>query len=726
MLLVNRNKQGLTLVEMMVGVVVISLISVAGWVSVSVMTRSQAMARDIVTATNLLQQSQEEVRRVAQADTVFDMLERCDFPPDNADLDCGLRDLSGDTIFGGFDRSLQVTLVNGSPELKRTVVSVTWQDLNGMAQQRRSVAYLSRPPDPLAGNLKGFVCSEDASMDPLGGIRVELDSTTSTASYSTTSVGFTDDDGANFSFAEFDGFDNFGQGRFILPAGSYILTVNDNRYQPYTHPVPITISPNEEKADLSFCLTPKPDEAHIFGNVIDQSTGQLISTFSRGQINLYQNGSRVTRTSNRRDYNFTIAFDDTDPQYFTVNTTDAFRLGYAYAVGAAGAPSCTYQYQREGFSTAVVQDDMSLICSNPYFGSSAADRIEVRPGDNIQLDLPVTPVPEVLITGRVIDSNGQPVANATVRARWPRSDYQDWRKGTQLQTASTDGNGNFTFSVPAVQAMFPASDPNRNFLEVWANGQVAVMTCCDLLQNVSRDSNRLYPGPLLPGDPPRDIGTLVIPVQDQNCGNVGGTLIDDATGNALQGVSVNISVTDTTDATGDYQIACDPAQTGFRLQTNNYRFSAQRSGYYTNESVGNDQYVRRGSSGYDVPINTDSVTDYDARMWPRGFANVTVTVFDQTTGQPMDGVAVVLDPYSGSNLTQVTTGGGVATFSNIPETWPPLGLPADGYYQTGTRNHGLDINHDPANYQPHSEVIQDLRSGETRSIIIQLRRNGGV
>lgn len=723
---INRNNKGLTLVEMMVGVLVIALISVAGWISVSVMSRSQDMSRNIVTAANLLQQSQEEVRRVAQADTVFDMLDRCDFPPDHADLDCGLRDLSGDTIFTGFDRSLQVTLVNGSPELKRAVVTVTWNDLNGSARQRRSVAYLSRPPDPLAGNLKGFVCSEDADMDPFGGIRIELESTTTTASYSTTSVGFTDDDGANFSFAEFDGFANFGQGRFILPAGTYVLTVDDNRFQPYTHPVPITISPNEEKSDLSFCLTPKPDEARIFGRVIDQSTGQLISTFSRGQINLYQNGGRVTRTSNQRTYSFTINFDDTAPQYFTVNTTDAFRLGYAYAVGSAGAPSCSFQFQREGYSTAVVQDDTSLTCFNPYNGSSAADRIEVRPGDNIQLDLPVTPVPEVVITGRVIDSNGQPVANATVRARWPRSDYQDWRKGTQLQTAATDNSGNFTFRVPAVQAMFPASDPNRNYLEVWARGRVAVMTCCDLVQNVDRDSNRAYPGPLFPGDPPRDIGTLVISAQDQDCGNVGGTVIDDATGNALPGVSVDVAITDITDATGDYEIACDPAQTGYRLQTNSYRFTAQRSGYYTNQSQGNDQYNRRGSGGYDVRINTDTVTDYDARMWPRGFANVTVTVFDQTTGQSMDGVAVVLDPYSGSNVTQVTTGGGVATFSNVPETWPPVGLPSDGYYQTGTRNHGLEINHDPANYQPHAEVIQDLRSGETRSIIIQLRRNGGV
>lgn len=721
----KRDNKGLTLVEMMVGVIVIGLVSLAGWVSVSVMARSGDMARNVVTAANLLQLSQEEVRRIAQADTTFETLENCDFPPDNSPKQtCGLNDLSAAPEFTGFDRDLLVTTASGSGELKRAVVTVSWTEM-GRLQQRRSVMLLARPPQPLAGNLKGFVCSETDDMAPFGGVRVKLNSTTSSASYSTTSVGITDDDGANYNFAEFDGFNNFGQGRFVLPAGTYTLSVDDERFYPYVHPAAVTIPSNTEQ-QVAFCLTPKPDSAVIYGDVLDYGTGQIVPTFSRARIELYEDGRRQQRITNRRNYSFTIDFDDTDPKYFTVNTQDAYRLGYVFPVGQGGAPSCNYAYNLEGYSTAVVQADGSLVCSNPYNGNGASDRLEVYPGDNLRVDLSVVPVPEVIVTGRVADSGGQPVPGATVRARWPRSEgSRDWYKGTSLQTATTDGNGNFTFSVPAVQGLFAASNPANNFLQVWARGTVRVMTCCDVVRNVNRDSNTAYAGPLFPGDAPRDIGTLIIPSQDDQCGDVGGTIIDDSTGNTLPAVNVNVSVTEFTDPSGDYLIACDPQQSGYRLPTQLYTFRSILNGYYTNESRGNDQYQRRGPNGYDVNIATDTQIDYDARMWPRGLATVMVAVFDQTTGQPMDGVAVVLDPYSGGALTQ-TTAGGVATFTNVPETWPPPGLPVDGYYRTDVRNHGLEINHDPANYQPHSEVIQDLRDGETRTISVYLRRNGGV
>lgn len=711
------RRQGVTLLEMMIGAIIIAVISLAGWVSVSAMSRSGEMSRNLVTGVNLLQQSQEEVRRIAQVEAIFDTLENCDFPPDNAPkLTCGLKDLSGE--YAGFSRTLQVSTENGSTELKRVLVTIQWREL-GQDKQRQSVALLSRPPQPLAGNLKGLVCSEDEDQVPFGGIRVELDANTSTASYSTSSVNVVDDDGANYNFADFD------TGRFIVPAGTYTLTVDDSRFQPYTHPTPVIIPSNGEEI-VNFCLEPKPDEAVIFGDVIDQTTGNPVGTFNRGRINLYRDGRRLQRISNRRNYSFTIAFTDTNPQTFTVNTHDAFRLGYAYAVGGGGTPSCQYLFNREGYSTAVVQPDFSLVCSNPYNGNSAVDRIEVYPGDNLKVDLPVVPVPEVLINGRVVDSNGQAVANATVRARWPRSDGSyDWRKGNTLQTVMTDGNGDFTFSVPAVQGLFANNSPGNNFLQVWARGTVSVMTCCDVLRNVQRDSQLVFAGPLYPGDTPRDIGTLVISSQDQDCGNVGGIITDDFSGNTLPGVNVNISAIDITDGMGEYLMECAAGQSGYRLPTRNYRFTSIRGGYYTNQSVGNSQYTRRGSSGYDVGINTATTTNYDARMWPRGFANITVTVFDQTTGQPMEGVTVVFDPYFGSNVTQ-TTSGGVVTFNNVPETWPPPGLPNDGYYRLNVSNHRIQINHDPANYQPYEEVIQDLEAGETMSITVFLRRNGGV
>ncbi|MBZ0165633.1 MAG: prepilin-type N-terminal cleavage/methylation domain-containing protein, partial [Candidatus Omnitrophica bacterium] len=98
---------GVTLLEMMIGAIIIALISLAGWVSVSVMSRSGEMSRNLVSGVNLLQLSQEEVRRIAQVEAIFDNLENCDFPPDNSPKEaCGLKDVSAD--WPGFDRALQV------------------------------------------------------------------------------------------------------------------------------------------------------------------------------------------------------------------------------------------------------------------------------------------------------------------------------------------------------------------------------------------------------------------------------------------------------------------------------------------------------------------------------------------------------------------------------------------------------------------------------------------
>lgn len=711
-------KKGFTLIEAMVGAVVITLISLATWTAVTVLTKSDELSRNRLNAVNLLQQSQEEVRRVAQIDSIFDSLETCQFPnPNNPPANtCGLSSIA--TTFPGFIRTVNVNRENGSTELKRVLTTVQWNE-SGEAKQMQSLILLSRPPEPLAGNLIGFVSSQSQSATPLSGIAIKIDSNDSAASYTTTSAGVVDSKGANFNFAD------VVSGKFILPAGSYTLSVNDNRFFPYIHPASIVVPSNGE-IFVAFELEPKPDNAVIFGNVVNLTNGATLNSFSGGLINLYQNGSRLNQTANQRSYSFSIPFNTSVPQEFTLNTHDAFRAGFAYSVSAGGSPSCQFLLNREGYSTAVVQSDSSLVCSNPYNGNGASDRINVFPGDSLRVDLPVVPVPEVLITGRVVTSSGNPIPNATIRARWPRSDGSyDWIKQGVLQTVTTNSSGQFTFSVPAVQGMFSNSNPTSNFLQVWAIGSVPVLTCCNIVQNEQRNSPTQFVGPLFPSDPVRNIGDLVITVVDKQCGNVGGTVIDDFTKNNLPGVNVTVSVSDTTDAMGQYLIECTSSQTGYRIETGQYRFTGQRNGYYTNQSAGNDQYVPRGSNGNDVRILTDTVADYDARLWPVGVGNINVTVLDQTTGQPMNGVNVVFNPYFGPNVVRTTTSG-VVNFVNVSETWPPPGIPNDGYYQLSPKNHAIEINHDPANYQPHVEVISNFSAGETLNITIMLRRNGGV
>ncbi len=712
------SKRGFTLIEVLVGAIIIAGVSLAGWVSVTVLTKSGEISRNRSMAVNLLQQSQEELRRIAQVDTTYDTLNTCQFPnpvapPTNT---CGLADTT--TTFPGFVRTMAVTFENGSTELKRVLTTVQWQE-DGIPKQIQSIVLLSRPPDPLPGNIIGFVSSETQAATPLGSIPISIDFVSSTASYSTTSAAVADGRGANFDFAE------VGTGRFVLPTGNYNLTVNASGYFPYTHPVEITVPSNGE-VFVAVQLRPLPTDAVISGNVIDLSTGSPISSFSGARIRRYEGGSYRQQTVNQRSYSFTIPFSDSNPQSFTINTLDAFRAGFVYQTNSGGSPSCNFDYTREGFSSAVVQADSSLVCSNPHNGSSASDRVTVFPGDNITLDLPVLPVPEVQIFGRVLDSDNNPVSGATIRARWPRSDGSyDWRKQGVLQTATSDINGNFTFNVPAVQGMFPGSNPSQNYLQVWARGQVNVIRCCDVQQNVWRNSPTAYVGILNPLDPPRDIGVLRISSTDENCGNVGGDITDGLTSNAIDTANVQISVTELTDGTGHYDIECAPAQTGFRLRTNRYRFIASKAGYYTNDSNGNAQYRRRGSGGRDVQIQTDTTINYDAELWPRGFGDIQVNVVDKTTGVPMDGVDVRLSPYTGSSST-LTTAGGTVTFVNVAETWPTPAVPNNGYYNMNSQSHRIDINHDPANYLPHTEIIPNLDDGTVVTITIMLERIGGV
>lgn len=714
------SNRAFTLIEVLVGSIVIAAISLSAWTAMTVLTKTSEMSRNRSIAVNLLQQSQEEIRRIAQVDATFDTLATCQFPgPATPPVTCGLADTT--VTFPEHTRTMNVTLEGGSPELKRVLTTVQWTE-NGRAQQVQSVMLLSRPPEPLPGNILGLVSSTTQPGVPLSGIPINIAFTTSTATYSTTSAGTVDGAGANFDFAE------VGTGKYLLPTGDYSLTVTASGYFPYTHPTNVTVGSNSPTF-VSFELQPLPEDATITGRVVYGGTSTTVASFNIARVHLHDDGSRQGEVVNQSSYSFTIPFTDSLPKTFSVNTWQAYRAGYVFQVNSGGAPSCNFTYNREGYSTAVVQADTSLICSNPYFGNAASDRLTVMPGDNLVVDLSVIPVPEITITGRVVDSDLNPIANATVRARWPRSTGStgyDWRRdGGSIVTATSQADGTFSFNVPVVQEMFPNSNPSQNYLRVWARGQVSIVRCCDNPQTVTRNSALRLIGPLDSSQDGTDFGDFIISKEDEDCGDVGGNIIDDLTTNSLDNVDVNISATDVTDAVGRYDIVCPPAETGFRLRRGSYRFRGTRSGYYQNDSNGNNQYARRTSNGRDVYIQTDTKIEYDARMWPRGFGNIEVTVLDQTTGLPMDGVDVRFSPYSGSSTTLTTVAGDV-TFTALPETWPPPGLPNDGYYRTNSRTHTISINHDPANYLPATQVIPNLNDGDTLSITIMLQRVGGV
>lgn len=693
------------MLEILLGVVIVALVSVASWISISVLTHTGETSRNRSLAINLAQKSQEEVRRAAQS--FYNDLDGCVFPPASGGM-CTFDNTMTD--LPEFTRTLTVSPVNGSTELKQSTVRISWLEF-GQSRFIESTVYLSRPADPIPGNILGKVTPENKPGQPLSGVTVTVSLQNSTESRSTLSVGSLSSKGANFDFAE------AGTGRFVLSVGKWQLTATHPNYFPYTHSELIDVTSNQEEF-VPFEMEPKPESAKISGTVVDAFNGnQPVATFNSGRINLLRNGSGIANVSNSRTFSFTVNFNDTDDQCFTLNTEHAFKSAYAFQ------PGCGLLYDRHGWSSARVQEDNSVVCGNPRNGNSASDRICVSPGDEETVNLPVVPVPEVLITGRVVDNTGKVLPGAVVRARWPRSgDSADWRKGNAVMSAAAAADGRFSFSVPAVQGMFANANPFQDYLQVWASASVQVMTCCNTTAMENRSSITQNVGPLFPGDGPRDIGDLVIPANDRNCGNATGKMMEKFSGgSAIPGVSVRILGSELTDGAGVYLYSC-PAQ-GFKIPQGGYEFLADKSGYYSYRSGGNMWYASRAG----VSILANQVAIYDGRLWPIGAGTVTGTVKDAGSGNPLDGADVELRLYTGARSTAKTDSSGRFRFDNVLETWPPPSLPAnDPYYQHAARTHSVHVTHPSGIYLPKDQGIPQLNAGETVDMTILLTTQGNM
>lgn len=707
---IKLNNTGFTLTEVIVAAVIFSIVSVGSIISISSLVKAGEITRNRTISSNLIQQSQEEVKRISQ--TFFDQLESCQFPSSITDGNqinlCGFSNIS--LTYPEFKRSLTVIQEEGSNGLKRALITVSWNEFDRMRLQQ-SIVLLSRPPEALPGNIIGFVSSADNPSQPIAGANISIIPIDNIGLNSTNSAALIDPQtNSNFDFAD------PASGRFLLKTGSYVLSATHEDYLPYTYPDnPVVVQSNQETF-VNILLILKPKDARIYGSVIDRNTNQVVNDFNKSNVNLFERGNFIQSVSNR-NYSFSISFDQSaGPKCFTVNSTDVFKAGYA------GYPSCSFTYDREGWSTATTNENNALTCSNPRNGSAASDRICVSPGEELLLNLPVVPVPEIMVTGRVIDNRGNLVPNATIQARWPKSDQSEWRKNGGEVTAATQPNGRFNYSVPAVQGLFPQNNPNQNYLQLMASANFNIQNCCNQMTTVNRNSSWIViNNPLYPGGPAVDVGDIVINANDVQCGNANGNVRNDKFGTGLQAATVRIySENEATNASGLYVFDC-PAQ-GFRLPAGSSRVRATKSNYYSFDSNGNLWYRSQPS----VNIIASTTVPYDIKMWPVETGNIVVTVVDDITLAPIANTAVHLRPYTGGDPTVNTNANGQATFSNIIETWPPLNLPGGNYYSTAVRNHLIDVNPDLNVYLPNSATVSNFHAGNSLNITIRLRRQGGL
>ncbi len=701
----KRNTAAFTLVEVLTGIIIFALISTCSWFAVSTLFRGEQLTSNRTIAINLLQKSQEELRRASL--TFYDTLETCQFPGPSVVGSCGLQPLGSN--FANYTRSVTTSLVSGSTEIKQAIITVTWKD-QGRTLSMSSAVLLARPPDALPGNVIGTVRSSGSGNPLISGVTIKLtkDKLEPIAVSKGTLEKSKSGVEVNFNFSD------TSTKAFNLPVGSWKLKATHPSYFDYTHPMDIIVSPNSELPQIDFMMEPKPLDATIKIQLINGLTKAPLINFYNGSYYIlddYKEKSKVIASANNSTGgDFTIKFTDTNPQNFTVNTYYAYRNGYA------GNPSCTgFPNNYHGWSSAVVMpDNTTTTCANPYNGSKVSDRITVNPGDNITVEAPLFPVPTATIKGKVInETTKEPLAGAKVYAQWPWGDK--WIKDGVEQFTFSDSEGKYSFVVPAVQTMTNLK------LSIQAIKSMPTKGCCESSTSVDRSSPWVAVGGLGEGSIVEDIDLKIKSADPFDCGNVKGTITNGLSGSAIPLANVSVqSQTTTTETTGDYIYQCPSV--GYRLPVGKANFFSWKDTFYDYDSRGNKWYNPVAG----VNIKSKETVDYPAKLWPVGRGKIIATVVDSGTKFPIAGARVKFINYQGEEKNIITSSDGIATFNTVLETWPPPDLPADLYYNHTKRTHSLSVTDPSGFYAGVSMVIDSLQRDQTLTKTIELDGKGGT
>ncbi len=702
----KRSSYGFTLIELLVSAVVVSLVGSAAWFSASVLMQTNEVTSNNIVAVNLLRKSQEEVRRVVQNNFDNIGLGSCTFVNANT---CGFEDISAN--FPGYTRTLAVLTPGGTTELKHVLIVIGWNEL-GRARTLRSVILLSRPARSLPGNIIGNVTDRTSGVRIAAATIVAVKASPPMTLPTTSQAGDvprTDGRSVNFSFVN-------AVNQFQMDAGNWTLSATAAGYRPYIHPAGIEIQSNTEE-QVNFSMERAPTPARI--SVRLTNSGAPVTYAMNIPVGLYQRGSSVAQATVSGLYTFPdITFDDTTPKCFTVATNNAYQSGFSGNFSCSSAPRTQ---EPRGWSSSVVQGTGSLLCAQPWNGSSApgVDRICVSPGDNVEVNIPVVPVATATINGYVRDSNGVPISNADITIRWPDNGNYPWPNKPSL--VRTDVNGLYTAIVPAVQSLFPNNA--ANYLRISASANANITRCCNIPGTVRVNSPVVTFGPLVSGDI-RSGGDLTVTTtpQSERCGDAQGLFRDGRTGSGLSGVAVTLATVLNTTASGSYIFQCTPPVAGaFSIPVRNYTLTATKANYYSFTTAGNEYYTRVGSGV--VAVNEalmNSVGTLD--LWPRGTGTVRVNVVRQGSSAPIVGASVSLS--GPASINRSSDASGLALFNNATESWPVPEVVGNARYNQTVRDYTVSVTHSA--YENAGQSAVKLDRGNTVTITVTMIPKGGM
>ena len=611
-----KRRKGFSLVEAMIGIIIISIISAASWVSLGTLVKIDQTIRKSNKANYLIQKSQEELRKVAR--TMYDIVEYCDYSEDNP---CGF-DSDISEYFEGFERTIEVKMPEGSMDLKLAHIRINWEDM-GDEQERHAVMLISRPHNPMPGNIVGEVYEAGHPETLIGGVEVTITRIEGAEVAKTiSSPGYQRDTEINYNFTD----DEFG--RYFLNVGAWELKATHPSYEDYTHPAPVIVRSNQETR-FDFEMQPNPEDGHITGSFYDVVGGSSVTFTDSMYVDLSAGGEladvspysnfRLTRSS----FTFDIPFESSgEEKCFTVATRQDTNIYYNKGVNPvhdyyAGNFSCIEgaSLNPDGWTSSIVRQSGEVHCSNPWEGSSEddladnpvgpIDRVCVRAGETIQLDILLKRVPTATIYGTIVDDWGDPVVGADMYIY-----YHSPGKRYAIVYDITDENGNYSVNFPAEQEFFP--DEEAYYPDSEIKGYVRWLTCCNPSGEINKTQGdlRMDTG-LWEGDSIIRNIILSSPQEPWACGSIRGKVTDSDTREPIQGALVHVfnvrcnsdppspeyywasyTAPDTyTDANGDYKIHCDP---NYAL---NATWGAGCEGFW---------WIRVHSSGYQSGFNDDA------------------------------------------------------------------------------------------------------------------------
>jgi len=687
----KRSDKAFSLVEAIVGVTIIGIMAVFSVMGLSTIFKADISETDNTLAVHLIQKSQEEIRQVAQNN--FDDLPGCDFVSGNA---CGLSHILP-AEFNRLTRLVNITPQGGSTELHRVEIEVQWTDERGVAHSIPSVMFISRPPNPLPGNLVGLVTdSSDPSNNPLGGVLIQISKGGLTHSLLTSAGVLAHPTKIiNYDFKQGMG------GTYGLAVGSWNLLATRNGYQPHTE-TNIIISSNAEQ-EISFSMDPNPADGIIIAKLQDPMIGGGTPTFndSSSRIYIYDDGGSLpggVSGAYDEELTYTVEFSDSDPRSFTVFTNEAWQSNLCGYFSCGG-----YKLMENGWSSST-----SVDCGNPWYGNSGTDAVTVNPGQTVNVDIPLGPVPSCEVEGFVRDTYGNPVVGQRVRGYWHNWNF--------YRDTFTEDDGHFTTYLPCEQDMFPNTTSRYAILRAYGLRQV--LRCCDTDSWETVYANRRV-GPLNSGAGTTNVGviTLNLDPRTYNCGNATGVVYNIETSGGIDSARMYLrGYSRLTDASGGYIFDCGAPAPPFCLQERWYYYRVRHGSYYPYNNSGSPWYADR-SDVYIMRDTTNMVPDVG--MLKICHEPLTVNVTDISTGNPVANADLTLNTFneSGSSVERhgTTNSSGSYTFNNVQESWPTPFADGHSAFKQTTRRHSLRIEASTM-YDPVTVSSIELECGKPKTI----------